>query len=278
MTQAVDADLAKALAVADAITQSEDTSFSEIADPPGGHVRLPGGLVLGVSLDDAVYDVEVRELTGEHEEIISRARRIPSPARFVSALLECGVVSIGGEPAKKSDIKRLLIGDRDTLLLEIRRATYGDELEFERVVCPGCAEMLDITITLDEVPIQKLPESKDRQFTVKLRKGGEAVVRLPNGEDQEAILEDIELTDAERNSILLRRCVLQIIDSEGKTHQVAPRPSLVNNLGLVDRRKILNEITKRQPGPRYDEVSFTHEACGKEVPLPLGLGDLFPYL
>jgi hypothetical protein len=262
-------------AAAAAIAELSETVVPDIPMPPSGHVRLAGGLV---QEDRVVYDVDVRELTGEHEETIARARRSPSLTRFVSTLLECGTEKIGGEPATRAELKKMLIGDRDLLLLEIRRSTYGDEIAFEGVICPGCGESSNITFTLDMIPISRLDKSEDRQFKVKLRKGDIAVVNLPTGEDQEHALDNPDLTGAEQDTLVLQRCVLTITDSNGLQTIVPAKPSSILNMGIPDRRTILNEIAKRQPGPRYDEVSFTHEACGKEIPVRLGLGDLFPYL
>jgi len=66
-----------------------------------------------------------------------------------------------------------------------------------------------------------------------------------------------------------------IIDPNGTVHSLAGEPSLALKMGIADRRTILNEIAKRSPGPRYNEITFTHADCGKEVTLAIDLGDLF---
>ena len=263
-------------AVADILVSSE-APRKEIELPANGSVKLVCGLVRKLG-SETIYNVEVQELTGEHEELIAKSRRSPNIARFVSTILECGIATIGGESAKKEDIKKLLLGDREQLLMEIRRVTYGDELSFFEINCPQCGELLDVTINLDNIPVVKLERSEDRNFEVQLRKGGKAEVRLPNGEDQEAILENTEATDAQRNTVMLERCVSSLTDKDGKQTHVAIRPVAVRELSVPDRHAILDEITRRQSGPRYNDVKFTHESCGKEVPLPLGLWDLFPHL
>jgi hypothetical protein len=263
-------------AVADLLVESEAPT-KEIKLPANGSVKLVCGLVRSPNAE-TIYDVEVQELTGEHEELIAKSRRSPNIARFVSTILECGISTIGGEPAQKADIKKLLLGDREQLLMEIRRVTYGDELEFAGLNCPQCGELLDVTITLDDIPISRLESSEDRAFEVKLRKGGKAIVRLPNGEDQEAVLENAEATDAERNTVMLERCVSSLVDKAGNKTHVPSRPVAVRELSVPDRHAILDEVVKRQSGPNYNGVTFTHESCGKEVPLFLGQGDLFPHL
>jgi hypothetical protein len=264
-------------AIAEAMAASEITTVDPITEQPTGHVRLAGGLA-PLTDEDVTYDVEVQELNGEHEERIARARRSPSITRFISTLLECGVTRIGGEKATPDLLRKMLTGDREQLLLEIRRATYGDEMEFEGLICPNCGDSLDINFTLDEIPIKRLASSSDRHFEIALRKGAKALVHLPTGEDQEYALADVDLTDAERNTLILQKCVSKITNAKGVELLVIATPGIIKTMSIPDRRTLLTEIDKRQPGPAYNEVKFTHDSCGKEVTIILTIGDLFPYL
>jgi hypothetical protein len=238
--------------------------------PSDTEVLLPGGLLRdGVTFREA----EVRELTGEDEEALSRAQG--NNLRFVGTLLRQGVVSIGGDRVTNEVLKELLIGDRDALVLGIRRATFGNDLDFKDLICPGCNAKLDVTVHLDEVPIRKLDNPLIREFTVELSRGASAVVRLPNGGDQEAIFADPELTSAEQNTILLSRVVQTITDRTGRETKVRNNPLPVRSLGVADRKRILTFLDEHVPGPAYNEVTFKHEECGKETPLSLTVGDLF---
>jgi hypothetical protein len=44
---------------------------------------------------------------------------------------------------------------------------------------------------------------------------------------------------------------------------------------MADRTKIVDEIIKRNPGPRLGEVKKACQACGEDILLPLSLLDLF---
>ena len=223
------------------------------------------------------YDVEVQELNGDHEERLVKVRNSGDMARYVHTLLASGVVTIGGEKATDDLLDDLLVGDREYLVLAIRKATYGPEIEMGPTVCDDCGEVFDMVVMAKDIEVR--PLSSDRKFEVPLRKGGRATVRLPNGADQEAYLEDENLTDAERNTILLSRCVLTITDSDGEMHSVAGFPSLVRDgLGIRDRQSILKAINERQPGPRYDEIEHTHDECGGKTKAFVGLVHLFPGL
>lgn len=235
-----------------------DTLF----DLPAGYMDFGTGRV--------VKDVEVRELTGRDEERIAKAKNTGDVGRWVRAILEAGTVSIGGQEATPAMLDELLVGDRDYLLMAIRIATYGAEIELGEWKCPSCKEEFEAVFNLRDIPVK--PLRGDRFFEVPLRKGGVAGVHLSVGSDQMAFLGLEEATDAERNSVLLRR-IVDTINGE----PVAGLGSLVDNMGVVDRRNILSEVEKRMPGPRYDEAKILH-GCGAELLVPLGLVSLFPGL
>lgn len=244
-------------------------------EPPDDLVKLPGGITRnGASVKTAT----VRELNGMDEEALSKALRSNNLIHFMDVLISRGTVSIGSEHASRDLLKSLLIGDRDELALAIRIATYGDKIDIENWECPHCKSILPISFSLndeDDIPRRRLDNPADTVFEVELRKGAKAKVRLPNGFDQEYIFEDANHTTAQRNSRMLEKCVLSYTNPEGRETQVVIQPSIVLSLSIPDRQKIIAEIAKRQPGPRYNEVKFRHDECGNEVALALGVADLF---
>lgn len=247
----------------------------EIAVPPADQVTLPGGLVKG---NGVIRDAVVRELTGEHEEALARASQSLNPFHFLDTLLKCGVRQLGDLPEDKTEsyLKDLLIGDREYLILEIRRATYGDEIEVDNWVCPKCQGETSLKITLDEIPVKTIDHiESDLVFDVKLRKGRKAHVRLANGHDQTAMFENAKLTQAERDSILLSKTIQHVTNEQGMEISTVAFPAMARQMSIPDRRSILNELAKRQPGPRYNEVKFEHNDCGEQVELVVGIGDLF---
>lgn len=249
----------------------------QIEDAPDDLVKLPGGLIRGGKVDRTAT---VRELDGLDEEALSRALKTQGVAgvfHFMDTLIACGTVSIGDEPADRETLKSLLIGDRDELALAIRVATYGPDMVIEQWVCPHCGSQSDISFSLTEdVDRRTLADpAGDQTFEVSLRKGAKALVRLPSGRDQEALFENDTWTTAQRNTKLLSLCVMSYTDPSGQQFNVMAFPSVVTKLSIPDRQKLIQEISERQPGPRYNEVKFTHEECGNEVVLALGVRDLF---
>jgi hypothetical protein len=249
-------------------------SAPEIEPPPDDTVRLPGGLARNGKI---VKTAVVRELNGSDEEALSRALKSGSAFRFMDVLIERGTVSVGDVDADRELLKSMLIGDRDELALAIRVATYGYDIDIERWVCPACRKQTDIAFTLTDDVIERKTLGPDDSgvFEVSLRKGAKALVRLPNGADQEAMFADDSWTPAQRNTVLISRCVRTYTDPDGHDFNMAAFPSMSLKLSIPDRQKIIREITERQPGPRYNEVKFKHDECQSEVILALGVMDLF---
>lgn len=245
-----------------------------VADPD--LVDLPGGLEIDGKW---IQQARVRELNGADEEKIFRAFNSGNLMHVMNVVLECGVESFESQSqaATHQLLKEIVIGDREALLLGIRCSTYGDEVEITEWPCPSCEEPVDLNLNLrEDVSVIKSDEAaSNMRFEVPLRKGGKAVVRLPNGEDQEVVGEDPKRNIKERNTIMLQRCISYVEQPNGTKIDFSAFPSYAKQMGALDRENIVKEITKRQPRPKYEDIKFVHDSCGKEVSLALNLADLF---
>jgi hypothetical protein len=256
----------------------EETSVGDapvIGFPADDLVILPGGLVKdGV----VIKNVKVKELTGEDEEALARASQSGTTFHFIDRLLRCGVVQIGDEPVSSKDalLKDLLVGDREQLLLGIRKATYGEEIDINKWPCIKCGNVVDLTMELDDIPQTKMENAlTDTAFDVQLSKGRTALVRLAKGADQVAMYEKENINRAEMETVLLSRCVVKVTLPNGQEQIIAAFPSLVRGMSIPDRHAILDELRAKQPGPKYDDVKYACDACGEEVNVAVGLGHLF---
>lgn len=267
------ADPSKVNADVEAVLENAAGPVPQIGEPPGDLVRLPGGLARNGTVTRTAV---IRELTGEHEEALAKALRARSVVHFLDTLLSCGTVKVGSDPATPALLKDLLIGDRDEIALGIRTATYGDTIDIDEWECPRCGGKTDLSFSLaDDIERTRLSDpAEETVFEVPLRREGRARVRLPTGADQEATFADDTWTTAQRNTVLLSRCV-QSVTRDGREHQMVAAPSLARTMPAADRQAIIREIARRQPGPRYGQVEFRHEECGQAVTLALGLADLF---
>ena len=245
------------------VTKEEPVVITPVA-PSSNEVSLPGGYVTqeGVLIKYA----EVRELNGSDEEAIAKSGSL---ARVLNTILQKGLVTVGEEKLTKDTFDELLSGDREAILLGIRRVTFGTTAEYN-LVCQSCAKSSIVEIDLDkDIPVKELLNPiLDRKWSVELRNGS-ATVTLPNGRAQTALMENSEKTTAELNTILLENCVLGV---NGKGSLGA---STVLKLGIADRETLIADILDKNPGPRLGEVTKTCEACGEVNPTPVSLVALF---
>jgi hypothetical protein len=231
--------------------------------PSESTVTLPGGLVRPTG--EVVKEAEVRELNGADEEAIAKAG---NTGKALNILLERGLVSLGGERVSKADLDTLLSGDRDAILLGIRRVTFGDTITVP-VSCQHCSEEYPQEIDLSkDVPVKELTETDARRWVVPT-KLGDAVVTLPNGIVQKRLMENLDKTVAEINTLVLSGCILSLAGAP------AVGASTALSLSMQDRTEILSSIVERTPGPRLGEVTKACKACGEAMELPLSLVDLF---
>lgn len=251
--------VAQALSEQEAVVKAKKP---KIQLPPDTHVELAGGL--DDPFEGTTYTAEVRELTGADEEAISK---ISDPGKALLAILERAVVKIGDKDADKDSLDLLLAGDRELLLLAIRKATFGNEVILGPS-CPQCGEDQEFKINIEEdIKIKKLKEG-DRYFSVDC-KAGKVDLTLPRGTVQKALINSTNKSAAELDTLLLKHCI-STINGESVISL-----EQVRDLSIKDRRDLIKAITDRNPGPQLSEVSKKCQACDQEVSLPLSLAALF---
>src|SRR5215469_9827719 len=130
------------------------------------------------------------------------ARRVPPASRVTRLLAKCSDLA-------ESEAANLTVGERERLLLLLRRATFG-----ERMACllecprPECREKMDLSITVAGL----LAPQEGEVFGIHEVSvdGYRVCFRLPNGADQEAVAVLAQSDDSQAALTLLKRCVLAI--------------------------------------------------------------------
>lgn len=228
-------------------------------DLPGGYITLEG---------EVIRTAEVRELNGKDEELISKASSV---GKMLNTIVSRGTVSIGGHPANDAMLDRMFAGDRDAILLGIYKATFGNPAELQ-AWCNGCDSFKTIALDLDKDISSRVLASpmEEREFTVEGRER-EYTIILPTGSTQKELNVSTDKTLSELTSILLQSCVIAIDGTP------VYNKNMVGNIGLQDRRKIAEEIAKRVPGPKFEDITVTCPDCDNEVVVPINVGDLFRF-
>jgi hypothetical protein len=240
---------------------------------------LPGGYV-----DDhgtLHREVELASLTGRDEELLAQGGR-PESASAVTAVLARGVHRLGDiSPVTEEIARRLLVADRQYLLLKLRQATFGDRV-LASLFCPwpDCGQRVSLDFSIAEVPVQ---ESADRApiYTMMLseaaagEQGRDAAdedrvvsFRLPNGADQEALASLVADNEARALTMLLERCLQRI------GPHAPPDSAQVARLSPLARAEIEGQM--EQVAPRVELTMETNcPECGRLFVAPFDLQRFF---
>jgi hypothetical protein len=217
-----------------------------------GVCDLPGGLVL----DDGrrLGRAELRPLTGREEEWVTRHAGAPS-AHLTTKLLSACFVRLEDVPVSSDIIRKLLVGDRDYLILQIRRLTLGDR--FAAVFsCPTCKRAMDVEFLAQDIFIEPRPQNAAAYTWAAEHAQRVVCYRLPNGADQEAVA---ELPPGEAVEALLARCV---IDNGGTP------------LTLEERAAVIADMDAH--APQIDlELELNCPECGHSFTTPFDCTSFF---
>ena len=243
---------------------TEESQIIETEVPFDSEVALPGGLL--EPNGEIIRTAEVREMTGADEEAIARAS---TAAKALNVILQRGLVSLGSRKATGDDLDTLLSGDRDAILIGIRRATFGDELHLN-TACFSCNAEQEVVIdVVKDIPVRGLDDpANDRVWDIETRKGT-VTVALPTGLVQKKLIDAADKTSAEISTVLLSGCILSV------NNRPSMGTSTALSLSMADRSKVVEQIIRKNPGPRLGEVKKACGACGEDILLPLSLMDLF---
>jgi len=226
-----------------------------------------------VTLFRGIYDngtwhrtAHVRELTGADEEGISRMMGDRNSVGFVNAMIAYGVDTVGphdltrmGLPDRQGVLDSLLVGEKELLFLNVLRITYGDRRTVA-VRCPqeDCGATNDVTFSLSEdIPIRQLEDPTRITYEFTMRDGSTLEYRLVTGMDQVESTRRPSATIPEQNTIIFSRVIVNV---NGKP--LVDPLHYARNLGALDRRNLLREVTQRQPGPYFEEVKLPCATCG----------------
>jgi hypothetical protein len=174
---------------------------------------LPHGALADGRVD---REVEVRIPTGEDElDLLERAR---TPAERISTMLERCMIRLGAREPTQEDVRLLVPGDREAVLLQIRAAAFGKRLDCV-LDCPACDAAMDVEFSIDDLLVEPYADPS-RVHEEVVGDGKRVRFRLPTGLDVEEIARST--SDPERAAIeLLERCIVEAGDARQLPAQVA---------------------------------------------------------
>jgi hypothetical protein len=232
-------------------------------------VRLPGGYFdeRGQLHDSAV----LAPLAGCDEEALLADGA--SPAAAVTRVLARTIRRIGSIDRINDElVRRLLVADRQVLLLELRARTFGARVSgsccCER---PGCGQRISLSFALRDLPVRALADKRPAYRVALPDDGGGGsgrlvMVRLPSGGDQEAVCDAVAagVSGAGALRLLVGRCLVDDPDGAGTAGELAPADLLAIERFLADTAPMVDlGVCVRCP------------ECRSEITVELELQDFF---
>jgi len=237
---------------------------------PGGYVDEGGALH---------REVELAPLSGREEELLADRKQAGSMAPVTAILSRCvrrlGTIS----PVPAALVRRLLVADRQYLLLKLRHITFGAQVQ-ATICCPwaDCGHKVDIDFSLQDIPVRESQE-KGPTYTMELSpeaacrgEHGQAyraiTFRLPNGEDQEVVSCLVADDAARAFAMLLARCIQRVGPWEH------PGDALLGRLSPLAQQEIARQMEAVAP-----QVELTMEGqcreCGRDFAVPFDPQECF---
>lgn len=188
-------------------------------------INLPGGIAIG---EQWHRNAALRGITGKEEEFLLLEGGALPPAMRVTELITRCLQRLGPvTPVRPELVRALSIGDREALLLHLRRMTLGERIACV-LTCPACSKKMDLELDVKELLLPAYLNAKAmHEVTISDDEQSYRVVfRLPNGDDQEAAAVAVAAGSVhEAAEMLLKRCIQVVTSSDGEP--LAAMPAVV---------------------------------------------------
>lgn len=224
----------------------------------------------------------LRKMTGKEEALLADPKIRSNGGKLITALLANCVTSIDGVDTVNADIiRQLYSADRNYLLLELRRLTFGDEME-ANYRC-SCSATTTVWEDLSELETRQIDNGSVPEVSITIQDGYhppngdweyELTFDLPTGVDEEASGNRRDHNPTRQRDALLARCLRQVGDLDAKRIR-AMGPKILADLSMGDRRLIQRAIDAAAPGPDLTR-HVVCEQCGKEYRTTLDMSHFFP--
>ena len=225
--------------------------------------------------------VSLRKMTGQEEALLADKKLRQNGAKLITEVLANCVRRLGDiAPVTRQIISQLSSPDRNFLLLELRKVTFGQELE-STYVCPSCAGHTTMTQDLEDLPLRRLNGEYTKEIAVELEDGYEdkgelytmMVFRLPCGEDEERTASTVKENASQGMNALLTRC-LTSLGSMPTPRREALGTKLISDLTMSDRARIERTMRAEMPGVDMTQ-QIQCENCGRSFQSSLDLTRFF---
>jgi hypothetical protein len=236
------------------LEQMVDNEFQAITDV----VELPSK---GIFYQNKQSHVKIKHLTAEDENILTSPDLIKS-GKVLDVLLDKAIIDETGTLSAED----MIVGDRNAVLLYLRKEGYGDEYEV-KMTCPSCNEEFRDTVLISSLEykvLEVMPDS-DGLFSVVLPKTKWTIkFKLLTGKDEAYLSKMGEVPKKTKKNItyskfLTERYILQIMSLNGNSDKLHIKKA-VSNMPIGDSLFLRQRISEVEPGINM-ESNFTCKHC-----------------
>jgi hypothetical protein len=177
---------------------------------------------------------KVRQLNGyDQQYLVEEIWSYPSPIRTTN-LLERVVkfvgVGDGLEVVEELDLREIIrsltVGDRIALLMQLRKLTFGDQMQCN-ITCPSCKEVMSLDLSTSKLLQPPIPEPKS-EYTINVE-NFLLTIRPVAGKDQESLFENYDDNNSDNNLVENKNDRFVQAERLTKGCILSSTPSLPNN-------------------------------------------------
>ena len=227
-------------------------------------VSLPHGCWRGQDGDPPVREVTIRAVDEQDDPFLIDTADVRPGARGTALIARCLV----DEPEPADFAGSLTVGDREALLLHLRRLTLGDRIDV-RVRCPAraCREQMDVSLAVDSLLTPQYEDVRQEyDFGVEVQGSHHEVrFRLPTAADLEPTRSSSGV-EVDRQAREILACCLVRATMDGV-------PERANELPDEVHEAVGAEMLRRDPQAEL-ELDLKCPACGAEFAIVLDTATL----
>jgi hypothetical protein len=216
--------------------------------------------------------LQIKAMTAQEEDILL-SRALVKEGTVVTHLIKSCLID------KSIEVRDLLLGDRNSLLVAIRITGYGTDYT-AAASCPSCGKEDTQVFDLSKIEIKRLgtspvvPGTNEFSFTLPVSKKV-VTFKLLTVRDEEETSKTREkmaklFPDAKVEGVVTRQLENQILSIDGQRDKTAIS-AFIKVMPALDSRSLRNHMLGIEPGLDM-RVDFSCKYCGAEskVALPAG--------